>query len=140
MYKYFKGITVLSEERMPNVSEIAREYNLWMPLENSVIFTPNGVLIDFLIKYYIDKTNYKLSEYYYIDSKNVMHRVYPWKFVKIVMDDFFKYAEQNNIIENKDTIYSINNINFIYYKIPNQNPNIIDITEFKKTKGRKNND
>lgn len=136
MYKYVKGITVLSEERMPNALEIAQEYHLWMPLTNSL--SPNGALIEFIVEAYIERNNYKISEYYYIDPRNISFPVYPRQFIEPVMKEFLEYLEQQNIKQDRNKIYTINDIDFIYYEEPKRECKIISFEEFKKRKeGRK---
>lgn len=138
MYKYVKGITVLSEERMPNALEIAQEYHLWMPLTDSL--SPNGALIEFIVEAYIERNNYKINEYYYIDSHNISFPVYPRKFIEPVMKEFIEYLEQQGIKQDKNTIYTINDIDFIYYEEPRQECKIISLDKFKERKEGKKDD
>lgn len=138
MYKYVKGITVLSEEKMPNALEIAKEYHLWMPLTDSL--TPNGALIEFLVEAFIERNNYKTSEYFYIDPYKVSFPVYPRKFITMVMDEFMQFLNDNNMISTKEKIYAINNIEFMYYEEPRPECKIINLTEFRKRKEGKKND
>jgi hypothetical protein len=138
MYKYVKGITVLSEERMPSALEVAQEYNLWIPLNDSM--APNGELVEFLVKAYIERNNYKASEYYYINPHNVSFPVYPRKFIEPIMNEFIEYLKQENITKDKEKIYTIENIDFIYYEEPRQECKITSLEEFKKRKKGKHHD
>ncbi len=138
MYKYVKGITVLSEEKMPNALEVAQEYHLWMPLTDSL--TPNGALIEFLVGAFIERNNYKISEYFYIDAYHVSFPVYPQKFITMVMDEFMQFLTENNMVPTKEKVYSINNIEFMYYEEPKPECKIINLEEFRKRKEGKHND
>lgn len=138
MYKYVKGITVLSEERMPNALEIAQEYHLWMPLTDSL--SPNGALIEFIVEAYIERNNYKISEYYYMDPHNISFPVYPHQFIEPVMKEFMEYLEQQGIKQDRNTIYTINDIDFVYYEEPKQECKIISLEKFKERKEGKEDD
>ena len=135
MYKYVKGITVLSEERMPSSLEIAKEYHLWMPETDPL--TPNGELVDFIVKVYIDKNNLKVSEYFYIDEYNISFKVYPEKFIKQVMSEFVIYLEHNNIIMSDKTVYTFCDMPFIYYKKPNQENKVLSFEKYKNKRKKK---
>ena len=139
MYKYVKGITVLSEEKMPDSLEIAQEYSLWMPLIDSL--TPNGELIEFLVKAYIDKNNFKTSEYYYITQQHFALKVYPRQFIEPIMKEFLDFLNDNNIVKDPTKIYSVEDIEFMYFdKRPNQECEVISLEEFKKRKEGNNNE
>lgn len=138
MYKYIKGITVLSEERMPNALEIAKEYHLWMPEIDSL--TPNGVLVDFIVKAYIEKNNLKVSEYFYIDKNNISFQVYPAQMIFSIMDEFVAYLEENNIVMSRETVYTFSKVPFIYYEEPQKECKILSFEDYKKRKEGQNND
>ena len=70
MYKYIKGVTVVSDKKMKDSFEIAEEYHLWMPLDKDTL-VPNGTFVDFLVSSYMEQHNHKASESYYINSKNI---------------------------------------------------------------------
>lgn len=138
MYKYVKGVTVLSEERMPNSLEVAEEYHLWMPETDSL--TPNGVLVDFIVKAYIERNNLKVSEYFYIDKQNISFQVYPEKMITQIMNEFISYLENNNITMSKETVYTFSNIPFLYYEEPHKDCEILSFGEYKKRKEEKSHD
>ena len=134
MYKYIKGTQIISEEKMLTSSEIAEKYNLWLPLTNC--FSPNGELIDFVIKAYIERKNLKVSEYFYID-KYKCFKVYPDNMIEQIMKEFISYLKESNIVKSKDTIYSMNGIDFIYYKKSEPKGDVVNIQQYKKKKGEK---
>lgn len=138
MYKYVKGITVLSEERMPDSLEIAREYHLWMPETDSL--TPNGELVDFIVKAYIEKNNLKVSEYFYIDNNHFSFQVYPEKLIIPIMEEFIAYLDENNIVMSQDKVYMFSNIPFVYYEEPHPECKILSFEDYKRRKEGKNND
>lgn len=138
MYKYVKGITVLSEERMPDSLEIAKEYHLWMPETDPL--TPNGELVDFIVEAYIDKNNLKVSEYFYIDKYNISFKVYPVKMIVPIMDEFIEYLKENNIVMSEETVYMFCKIPFIYYEQPHEDCKLLSFEDYKKKKGRRSHD
>jgi len=130
MYKYIKGTTILSKERMSTAKEIARRYHLMSKTGKS----PNGDVVERIIQNYINTHNYKISDYYYIYKRsNIVVKVYPEQFTDTVMSDFLKYVKKNNITMSKDKIYSFNNIDFIYYNFDN------NVVNFKPNKRRSKN-
>ena len=138
MYKYVKGITVLSEEKMPDSLEIAKEYHLWMPETDPL--TPNGVLVDFIVEAYIERNNLKVSEYFYINERNISFRVYPEKMIIPIMEEFIAYLEENNITMSQEKVYTFNGIPFVYYEEPPKECRILSFEEYKKRKEGRNND
>lgn len=136
MYKYIKGMTVLSEEKMPDSYEIAAEYNLWTPSENSTI--PNGELVEFLVSTYSEQHNYKMNEYYYISNSLKILRVFPRKLAEEVMEEFMIYLQQNNIVKDENKIYEVANIKFIYKdRCPTNSCDIVSYDKFLAKKESK---
>ena len=133
MYKYIKGITVMSEERLYSTLEIAEEYFLWMPFDNSLV--PHEELVSFIISTFIHEHNLKVSEYYYISKKGAF-QVFSKQFYVPIMEEFIKYLESNNIAMNKDSVYQLNNFEFMYFNNDSKNQKqkcqIIDFQNFKQ--------
>ena len=133
MYKYIKGITVMSEERLYSTLEIAEEYFLWMPIDNSLV--PHEELVSFIISTFIHEHNLKVSEYYYVSNKGAF-QVFSKQFYIPIMEEFIKYLESNNIAMNKDSVYQLNNFEFMYFNEDSKNQKqkcqIIDFQSFKQ--------
>lgn len=136
MYKYIKGVTVVSDKKMKDSFEIAEEYHLWMPLDKDTL-VPNGTFVDFLVSSYMEQHNHKASEYYYINSKNIALRVYPEEMIEPIMHEFMKYLNINNVQSDKEKILQMGDIPFIYYEKPVPQAKIYNFEEFKKRKENK---
>ena len=135
MYKYVKGVTVLSEDRMNSANEVAQEYNLWMPSKDSILI-PNGILVEFIIRAYCEEHNYKTSDYYYLQEQTRTYiKVYSKDVVEMCMDEFMIFLKDNNITPTKDKVYNISGFNFLYYE-PQDTSYVINFNEFKKRKGK----
>jgi len=136
MYKYVKGNTVISNERMPNAMEIAENYGLWIPLDGTLV--PNGTLIDFIIKAYLEQHNIKSSEYYYIEPFESSFQVFPEQLATQIMEEFIKFLEDNNIEKDKNKVYQYNTISFVYYEPPEDPNKIISYEKFLEYKEKRN--
>jgi hypothetical protein len=136
MFKYFKGNSILSDEKLLSSLEIATEYNLWMPYLDRL--SPNGELVDLVIRNHFKETNHKSSEYYYINEYNISFPVYLPKIVTPIMENFIKSIKEKGIVSNRDSVYSFNDIKFIYYEKPsNDDCEMIDFEKYLRKKGKK---
>ena len=135
MYKYFKGTEVVSETKMLSGSEIALDYSLWQYHEDNDSYTyiPNGKLVELIIDSFINKNNFKVSSYYYIDDC-IAYKVFKEELVKLAMDMLMEYFKANNIISDPDKVYNIGGIDFIYYEHVKKESKIIDYQQFRHKK------
>lgn len=143
MYKYIKGTTILSEDKMLSANEIAQNYYLWKPSDNlDKELVPNGTLVDYVIDKYRNSSNYKSNEYYYINRNNICFEVYPDELIEKAMKSFFKMLKDKESIKNGSFI-EFEGIKFVYYKpkVKKDKSKVVDFSEYKETmKGSKKYD
>lgn len=146
MYKYVKGTTVLSEERLLDSSEIAEEYNFYMPLQKDTYsnLIPNGILIELIISAFREKHNYKTSDYYYISDNNVATKVYQDTIVTAAIQEFMDELKGQGINLENDHNYELafeGNIKISFYYYENhREAEIIDFNELKNRRKDTKND
>lgn len=146
MYKYVKGTTVLSEERLLDSSEIAEEYNFYMPLQKDTYsnLIPNGILIELIISAFREKHNYKTSDYYYISDNNVATKVYQDTIVTAAIQEFMDELKRQGINLENDHNYELvfeGNIKISFYYYENhREAEIIDFNELKNRRKDTKND
>lgn len=146
MYKYVKGTTVLSEERLLDSSEIAEEYNFYMPLQKDTYsnLIPNGILIELIISAFREKHNYKTSDYYYISDNNVATKVYQDTIVMAAIQEFMDELKGQGINLENDHNYELvfeGNIKISFYYYENhREAEIIDFNELKNRRKDTKND
>lgn len=146
MYKYVKGTTVLSEERLLDSSEIAEEYNFYMPLQKDTYsnLIPNGILIELIISAFREKHNYKTSDYYYISDNNVATKVYQDTIVTAAIQEFMDELKGQDINLENDHNYELvfeGNIKISFYYYENhREAEIIDFNELKNRRKDTKND
>lgn len=146
MYKYVKGTTVLSKERLLDSSEIAEEYNFYMPLQKDTYsnLIPNGILIELIISAFREKHNYKTSDYYYISDNNVATKVYQDTIVTAAIQEFMDELKGQGINLENDHNYELvfeGNIKISFYYYENhREAEIIDFNELKNRRKDTKND
>lgn len=128
-YKYIKGTTIVSDERMLSAYEIADKYDLLTPND----FKPNEELIESIIDSYMIQHNYKESEYYYVEKNMRIYRVYPNKTVKNIIKFITNIFKEANITKSNSEVYNLNGIDFMYCskRIKHKNT-VVNIFEYKK--------
>lgn len=132
MYKYIKGKTITSEERLYTAQEIAEKRYCYFLVDEEIL--PNGILIAYIIDKYIEKSNYKTYEYYFINIDGVVYRVYQKDLIDSAMKDFDKFISDNQITEfSKECVYLYDTFPFIYYN-PMEDLNIVNLSEYRKKK------
>lgn len=138
MYKYIKGKTITSEERLYTAMEIAIENNCYMTMADKLM--PNGILIAYLIDKFIEDFNYKTYEYYFITIDSTVYRVYQPELIQNALKPFKKFIEDNQIKSDSNNVYNYDNIPFVYYEKQDEQPDskkVIDLSEYRDKKKEK---
>ena len=138
MYKYIKGKTITSEERLYTAVEVAIENNCYMLMAGKLM--PNGILIAYLIDKFIEDFNYKTYEYYFITIDSTVYRVYQSELIQNALKPFKKFIEDNQIKSDSDNVYNYDNIPFVYYEEQDEQSDskkVIDLSEYRDKKKEK---
>ena len=135
MYKYFKGMEIVSEKKMLSGDEIASDYCLWKYTgeDSYKLKEPNGKLVELIIESFINKNNFKMSSYFYI-NENFAYKVFQEELAESAMNFLMQYFKENNIISDPMRVYDIGGIEFLYYEEEKPEAKIIDYQQFKYKK------
>ena len=134
MYKYLKGKFVLVDERYLTASEIAQQNGLYTPSISGELL-PNDLLVSFLIEKFIYESNYKASEYYYVNEGDVAYRVYSPDFAQKIDNIIQDIIKNEGLESNESILVKLDDIPipFVYYV---KQSKIINMSDFKKKRNK----